>query len=47
VLGRLLLDRIAPSDKDPFRRHEFESLALRPFHDFRIFERKFLELRNG
>jgi predicted nucleotidyltransferase len=47
VLGRVLLDRIVLCDKDPFRRHEFESLALRQFHDFRIFERKLLERRNG
>jgi hypothetical protein len=32
-------------DKDPFLRHRFESLALRQFLDFRIFERRILDTR--
>ena len=47
VLGRVLIDRIVLCDKDPFRRHKFESLALHQFHDFRIFESKLLERRHG
>jgi hypothetical protein len=45
LLGRVLLDRRVLCDKDPFRRHRFESRALREFHDFRQFERRLLERR--
>jgi predicted nucleotidyltransferase len=40
-----LLGRIRIVDKDPFLRHRFESLALRTFLDFRIFERRFFDAR--
>jgi hypothetical protein len=45
LLGRVLLDRRVLCDKDPFRRHRFESRALREFHDFRLFEHRLLERR--
>jgi predicted nucleotidyltransferase len=45
LLGRVLLDRRVLCDKDPFRRHRFESRALREFHDFRQFEHRLLERR--
>jgi predicted nucleotidyltransferase len=43
--GRILQSRRVIVDKDPFLRHRFESLALRTFLDFRIFERRFLDAR--
>jgi hypothetical protein len=43
--GRILQSRRVLVDKDPFLRHRFESLALRTFLDFRIFERRFLDAR--
>ena len=45
LLGRILQSRRVIADKDPFLRHRFESLALRQFLDFRIFERRFLDAR--
>lgn len=45
LLGRALVDRQLLCDKDPFRRHRFESRALRGFHDFRLFEHLLLERR--
>lgn len=45
LLGRVLVDRRVLCDKDPFRRHRFESRALREFHDFRLFEHRLLERR--
>jgi hypothetical protein len=32
-------------DRDPFRRHRFESLALRQFFDFSILEHRLLARR--
>ena len=43
--GRILQSRQVIIDKDPFLRQRFESLALRTFLDFRIFERRFLDAR--
>ena len=43
--GRILQSRQVIVDKDPFLRHRFESLALRTFLDFRIFEQRFLAAR--
>ena len=43
--GRILQSRRVLVDKEPFLRHRFESLALRTFLDFRIFERRFLDAR--
>jgi len=37
LTGRILQARQVIFDRDPFRRHLFESLALREFFDFRIF----------
>ena len=45
LLGRILQSRRVISDKEPFLRHRFESLELRKFLDFRIFERRFLDVR--
>lgn len=45
LTGRLLRDRIVILDRDPRRRHRFESEALRTFHDFRLFERAALAER--
>ncbi len=45
LLGRILATRRVILDRDPFLRHRFESLALREFFDFRIFERRLLERR--
>ncbi len=43
--GRILLARRVIYDRDPFRRHRFESLGLREFIDFRIFEHRLLTRR--
>jgi predicted nucleotidyltransferase len=45
LLGRILTSRRVILDRDPLRRHRFESLALREFFDFRVFERRLLERR--
>jgi uncharacterized protein len=45
LLGRILQNRRVIAERDPFLRHRFESLALRQFLDFRIFERRFLDAR--
>ena len=45
LLGRIVQSRRVIADKDPFLRHRFESLALRAFLDFRIFERRLLDSR--
>jgi uncharacterized protein len=45
LLGRILQSRRVIVEKDRFLRHRFESLALRQFLDFRIFERRILDAR--
>jgi len=45
LVGRILQSRRVICDRDPFRRHRFESLALREFLDFRIFEHRLLARR--
>lgn len=45
LAGRILQTRRVISDKDPFLRHRFESVELRKFWDFRIFEQRFLDAR--
>ena len=45
LLGRILQSRQVIAEKDAFLRHRFESLALRKFLDFRIFEQRFLDAR--
>jgi uncharacterized protein len=45
LAGRILGSRRVILDRAPFRRHCFESLALRKFLDFRIFEHRLLAER--
>jgi predicted nucleotidyltransferase len=45
LLGRIVQSRRVIADKDPFLRHRFESLELRKFQDFRIFEQRLLDAR--
>jgi predicted nucleotidyltransferase len=45
LLGRILQSRRVIAEKDPFLRHRFESLTLRQFLDFRVFEQRFLDRR--
>jgi predicted nucleotidyltransferase len=45
LVGRVLTGRKVILDRDPFLRHRFESLALREFADFRVFEHRLLERR--
>ncbi len=45
LAGRVLLDRQVILDRDPPRRHRFESAELRKFYDFRIRERRLLAAR--
>lgn len=45
LTGRILQTRRVICDRDPFRRHRFESLALREFFDFRSFEHRLLARR--
>ena len=47
LLGRILVQRKVLCDGDPFQRRRFESLALRQFFDFRLFERRLLERRRA
>lgn len=47
LVGRILQTRKVICDHDPFRRHRFESLALREFFDFRLFEHRLLAGRYG
>ena len=44
-IGRILQTRRVICDREPFRRHRFESLALRRFFDFRILEHRLLARR--
>lgn len=45
LLARLLPTRKVILDREPFRRHRYESLEVRKAADFRIFERRLLERR--
>ena len=47
VAGRILQSRRVIYDREPFRRHRFESRTLRGFFDFRIFEHRLLARRYG
>jgi predicted nucleotidyltransferase len=47
LLARLLPERRVICDREPFRRHRYESLEMRKAADFRIFERRLLERRFG
>ena len=42
LAGRVLTTRRVLLDRDPFARHQYESLHLRMFHDFRIREHRLL-----
>ena len=42
LVGRILQSRRVILDREPFRRHGFESLALRKFLDFRVVEHRLL-----
>lgn len=45
IAGRILQNKQILVDKDPFRRHLYESLTLREFFDFRIKEDAFFKRR--
>ncbi len=47
IAGRILQNRQLLVDKDPFRRHVYESLTLREFFDFRIKEEALFTRRYG
>lgn len=47
IAGRILQNKQILVDKDPFRRHLYESLTLREFFDFRIKEDAFFKRRYG
>lgn len=47
LTGRILQNRKILIDKDPFLRHQYESLILRKFFDFTIKERDILKRRYG
>jgi len=46
LAGRILQSRRVLCDREPLRRHRFESLALREFADFRVFEGRILSRRS-
>ncbi|MBI2525435.1 MAG: nucleotidyltransferase domain-containing protein [Candidatus Rokubacteria bacterium] len=45
LAGRILGTRRVILDRDPFRRHRFESQVLRQFMDFRVLEHRLLSRR--
>jgi predicted nucleotidyltransferase len=47
IAGRILQRKQLLVDKDPFRRHVYESLTLREFFDFRLTEEAFFTRRYG
>jgi uncharacterized protein len=47
IAGRILQDNQLIVDKEPYRRHAYESLIRREFFDFRIKEDAFFKLRYG
>ncbi len=47
LAGRLLQQKQLLVDKEPFRRHCYESMTLREFFDFRKKEEAFFKLRYG
>lgn len=47
LAGRILGTRRVLIDREPFRRHQYESLTARMFHDFRLRERRLLAARFG
>ena len=47
IAGRILQNKKLLIDKNPFKRHIYESLTLREFFDFRITEEAFFTRRYG
>lgn len=47
LVGRILTGKQIMIDKEPFRRHIFESVSLREFFDFRVKENNIFYLRYG
>jgi predicted nucleotidyltransferase len=47
LAGRIQQSNRLLVDKEPFRRHSYESLIRRQFADFQVFERRLLERRFG
>ena len=47
LAGRILQKNQLLVDKEPFRRHRYESLTLREFFDFRKKEEAYFQLRYG
>ena len=47
LAGRVLGSRRVLIDREPFRRHQYESLTARMFHDFRLREHRLLAARFG
>jgi predicted nucleotidyltransferase len=47
IAGRVLQHKQLLVDKEPFRRHTYESLTLREFFDFRIMEEALFTRRYG
>ena len=47
LAGRILQGRRIIIDKEPFKRHLYESLTLREYFDFQIHETRLLSLRYG
>ncbi len=45
LVGRILQSRRVVCDRYPFRRHRFESVALRKYLDFRLLEHRLLAMR--
>ncbi len=45
LAGRIVQNRLVLVDKEPFRRHAYESLTLREFFDFRVKEEAFFARR--
>ena len=45
LAGRVLTSRRVIVDRLPFQRHQYESLTIRMFHDFRIREHRILHER--
>jgi hypothetical protein len=43
LAGRILMSREVLFDRDPFFRHNYESLTLRKFFDFQFREKEFLK----
>jgi predicted nucleotidyltransferase len=47
LAGRVLGTRRVLIEREPFRRHQYESLTARMFHDFRLREHRLLAARFG